>query len=278
MEYSILSKGKRLRPILTLMSGLSVGGKKEDLLDLAMALELIHTASLIHDDVVDSDRVRRGKPTLYRNWKNKSILTGDVCYALACNLITQYGDSIWQIVSTGAMELCDGQFLDVSLSLQECTEDEYLRKIRKKSASLFNVSAKAGAIVGGGSPDEITSLSNFGNLFGMAYQLKDDLEELLDGQAPSDLLNGRVTLPYLHLYQNGNSRIRESLVKNFGSRRIPKEELASILGQIRESDSIEYCKKKIAKYVEESCDSLSELRESKERNHLLEFVNQIIAV
>ncbi|MFQ5762548.1 MAG: polyprenyl synthetase family protein, partial [Candidatus Bathyarchaeia archaeon] len=229
-----------------------------------------HTASLIHDDVVDEDRHRRGVDTLYKTWKNTAILTGDTFYALACNIITTYGPKIWQVVSDGAIELCDGQFMDVTLTLDNCGEKEYFEKITKKSASLFKVSSRSGAMVGGGSNSEVEALGEYGKFFGVTYQLRDDMLEVIN-DAASDLRNGRVTLPYLHLYSNGNSSVRHLLEQNFGKKRPRSAVLRLLKASLKEAGSLDYCRGKISEILDQALKSLAGLRNSQHKEQLVLF-------
>lgn len=141
IEYALLSEGKRLRPILAILSAETVGGNRNKVMPLALAFELMHTATLVHDDVIDQDETRRNKPALYRKWSvNDAILTGDALIALAVELASKYGEEILKTVARSALELCDGERMDITSSLKTATEESYFKRIGEKSASLFRTS------------------------------------------------------------------------------------------------------------------------------------------
>ena len=268
--YALTSGGKRLRPILTLASGEAVGGERGRLLPLALSFELIHTATLIHDDIIDGDVERRGRPALHIEWRNKAILGGDALFVRAVNLLSDYGSEIVKVVAEAALEVCDGQFMDVTLTLKEACESDILLKVRKKSAALFRAAAQCGALVGGGSRSEVEALRNHGENFGMAYQLADDLREIMEGNF-RDLENGRLTLPYLHLYTHGEAKVRSLLEEKFGSGEISREEAEAILKGLEASGSLEYSEKKIAEYVAKALESLDGLKEGYHKEFLKFF-------
>jgi geranylgeranyl pyrophosphate synthase len=138
IEYALLSEGKRLRPLLVILSAQSVGGHVEKVMPLALAFELMHTATLVHDDIIDQDFTRRGKPALHVKWSvDDAILVGDAMIALAVNLASHYGEAILKKVSESALELCNGEHVDISLPLDSATEEEYFTKIKKKSGLSF---------------------------------------------------------------------------------------------------------------------------------------------
>lgn len=269
MEYAALSQGKRLRPVLVLMSGEAVGGNRAGLMPLALAFELIHTATLVHDDIIDGDLLRRGVPTLYRQWKDKAILGGDALFVHAINLVAGFGSEIMKIVCRATLEVCDGEFMDVSLNLPSATEEEYLLKIRKKSASLFGTAAQCGCIAGRGRDVEVKALATYGEYFGMAYQVSDDLKELeTEKSIPSDLKNRRVTLPYVHLYRHGSDSMRNLLRETFERRKPSLSDAAEIFKGLEEFGSLEYCQRKIEEYAEVAEKSLASLRDNEYKDYL----------
>jgi geranylgeranyl pyrophosphate synthase len=179
MKYALLSRRKRLRPVMVILSAQSVGGNREDVMSLALAIELLHTATLVHDDILDQDKFRRDVPAVHEKWSiNDAILVGDAMISLAINLTADYGREIMKIASETGLALCDGEYMDVSTTSTEISENEYLEKIRKKSASLFKTATQCGTIAGGGSDLEVKCLADFGEHFGMAYQLSDDLSDI----------------------------------------------------------------------------------------------------
>ena len=273
LEYALLSKGKRLRPILVILSAQSVGGTPEKVMQLALSFELLHTATLVHDDIIDQDVSRRGTKTLYSQWStNGAILAGDALIALSINLAANYGSEIMKILSNVGLELCDGEYVDANLSLESATETEYFAKIDKKSASLFRGATMCGALAAEGRPLEVEALAKFGENFGMAYQLNDDLEDLLNkSQISQDLRNGNVTLPFIHMYKHGSDSAKELLRKNFGNNSITRAIAEEIKGKMEETGAFKYCREKIVEYSAKSKTSLKDVKESVFKNYLMQF-------
>lgn len=220
LTYSLLPGGKRSRPILVLLSAQCVGGNPKEVLNLALSFELLHTATLIHDDIIDNDQSRRGDKALHIKWSlDKAILVGDALIALSVNLAADYGKEAMKVLSNVGLELCEGEHLDVSLSLEDATEQEYFLKIKKKSASLFRAAAYYGALTSRGEPSEVKALADFGEYFGIAYQIYDDVKDITGSNGYSqDLRNGNVTLPFIQLLKQGDTNTRKLLLENFGKK------------------------------------------------------------
>jgi len=273
LEFALLSNGKRLRPILTMLSAQSVGGDPKKVEQLALSFELLHTATLVHDDIIDKDTCRRGVKTLYSKWFTKgALLAGDALIALSVNLATEFGPEIMKILSEAGLEISDGEYIDAVLSLDNATEQQYFTKIEKKSASLFRCATCCGALAAGGTPLEVEALGRFGEYFGMAYQVNDDLDDLLGkDQISRDLRNGNVTLPLLHVYQHGNGAAKELVKRNFGNRNVTLAIMEEVRERMEELGVFRYCRGKIAEYIEKSRSSLEIVRDSKFKDYLMWF-------
>jgi len=286
IEYAVMSEGKRLRPLLVILSAESVGGSRDEVMPLALAFELMHTASLVHDDIIDQDEMRRGRPAVHKKWSmNDALLTGDALIALAIDLASGYGETTLKAVAQSALELCDGEDMDLTFSLKTASEEPYFRKIGKKSASLFRAAAYCGALAGGGTPSEAHSLSAFGENFGIAYQLRDDLLDLASSPSiksiPADLKTARLTLPLIHLYETSGLREREQLESDlrflFGRKQSSSyAAVRRVQRMLGESDSVAYCEKRIAEYVQKAIDSITPLMESNSKSYLIQMVESLI--
>jgi len=278
LEYALLSGGKRLRPIVVMLSAQSVGGNPQIVMKLSLSFELLHTATLVHDDIIDHDTLRRGTQALYSRWSTDSaIVVGDALIALSVNLATDYGPKIMKILSKVGLELCEGEYIDASLTLEDATEENYFNKIEKKSASLFRSAACCGALAAGGEISEVDALTRFGESFGMIYQIKDDLEDLLGTDRISqDLKNGNVTLPFLHLYKHGDNHARTLLEGNFGNRNISASIAKEISIRIEEFGSFAYCKKWLDEYSRKALASLEGVKDSIYKENLIQLSNYIV--
>ncbi|HVP41608.1 MAG TPA: polyprenyl synthetase family protein [Candidatus Krumholzibacteriaceae bacterium] len=277
LEYALLTKGKRLRPILVILGAQSIGGRPEKVMQLALSYELLHTATLVHDDIIDQDVTRRGAKTLCSQWSaNGAILAGDALIALAINLAAEYGPQIVKILSNVGLELCEGEYVDATLSLTQATEQEYFAKIEKKSASLFRGAACCGALVAEGNALEVEALARFGEYFGMAYQVNDDLEDLQNrNQVSQDLKNGNVTLPLLFLYQHGDKTSRKLLTDNFGNRSITKVAAEKLRIELDKIGAFSHCRSKVAEYSEQAHASLKDVRNSVFKDYLAQFFDHV---
>jgi geranylgeranyl pyrophosphate synthase len=270
IKYVLLSPGKRLRPLLVMLSAQSVGGNRDDVVQLALSFELLHTATLVHDDILDQDSYRRNVPTIHEKWSvNDAILVGDAMISLGVYLISDYGREILKIASETGLTLCDGEYMDVSATSIELAGVEYLEKISKKSASLFKAATRCGAIAGGGSDLEVKCLADFGEHFGMAYQLSDDYTDISSSRdgIPKDLKKRRISLPLIHLYKSSSLAEREILMndlqtlatKDVAAKEAP---LARILKNLEIKGSFAYCEKKIKEYVDQAIADVKPLRNS----------------
>ena len=250
----------------------------ENFLPLALSLEALHAATLVHDDVIDQDQSRRGVPTVQKRWSvGTAILVGDALISLSIELAASYGSRIVQMIAETGLALSDGQALEASAPLTTITEGQYFAKIRGKSASLFKCAAECGALAGGGTQREVGALAEFGERFGLAYQIRDDIEDLVGDSSmiPSDVRNRIPTLPTIHLYQEGDSRTRRLLERIFsGNGSI--EDAREISSQLERRGSVLYSEQRIVENLEAACNALSALKPSESRHLLTDIFHTIL--
>jgi octaprenyl-diphosphate synthase len=210
IAYACGSSGKRLRPALALLAGGATGDICPSHVDLAVILEMVHLASLVHDDIMDSADLRREQPTASAKWGNSlAVLLGDCLFAHALKLATGFANiEICRRIAHAAKDVCSGEIIqtqrryDLNLSVSE-----YLRIIEMKTAALFAAAGELGALLSGASPDIITALKTYGLKLGTAYQIYDDCldlagtEEAAGKTLGSDLRKGKLTLPLLYLLE-----------------------------------------------------------------------------
>lgn len=277
LKYAVLSRGKRLRPVLAILSAQSVGGVREKIVQLALSFELLHTATLVHDDVIDHDTFRRGREALHSKWStNCAILAGDALIALSTNLAAEYGLRIMKVLSTIGLELCNGEYIDATLCLEDATERDYFAKVEKKSASLFRGATYCGALAAGAGPLELEALRAYGRCFGIAYQLKDDVEDLLGkNHISQDLRNGNVTLPFLYMVKHGSCESRKLLRENFGNKHVTVAVSQEIKDSMEKIGAFRYCERRIAEYCRKSEESLKNVRDSMFKSFLNQFFMSI---
>ncbi len=205
-EHLIAAGGKRLRPLITAAAGRLCGDQGDGRLKLAAAVEFIHTATLLHDDVVDGSQLRRGKVAAHLIWGGaSSVLVGDFLFARAFELMVETGAlKALQILARAARVIAEGEVLQLTRAHDlDLNQDTYLQIIRGKTAELFAAAAEAGAVVSGASAAKTQALSDYGMKLGLAFQIADDVldyggvSEVLGKNAGDDFREGKVTLPLL---------------------------------------------------------------------------------
>ncbi len=254
--------GKRIRPMLTLLACEACGGSADVALPAAAAIELMHNFSLVHDDIEDRDRIRRGRPTLWTLWGNaQAINTGDAMFALAHScieaLVERGADPVravhaLRVFDDAAVALTVGQHMDLSFEARsDVSVDEYMAMIQGKTGALTQAACAIGALLGGASDERIRALAAFGAWLGIAFQLQDDIlgiwgDPAVTGKLHSDLSHRKRTLPVLYaaaqdahvreLYFGGSSNAGSASVDNA----LPDTVLAEVLHLIVASGAREY--------------------------------------
>ena len=205
-RYALDNRGKQLRPALVGLAGSSVGSLGDQHVNMAIIVEMIHLATLVHDDIMDEATIRRRRPTLAAQWGNEvAVLVGDCLFAHALGLATQFDSiDISQRIATAARKVCSGEILQTLRRQRwKVSRAEYLHVIELKTAELFALACEMGARLANGSPQEQVALSQYGRLLGIAYQIYDDCLDLFgtEGMAGkslgTDLATGKLTLPLL---------------------------------------------------------------------------------
>ncbi len=245
--HLIKAGGKRLRPAFALLAGSFYKKDLAPLIPAATALELIHMATLVHDDVIDDSETRRGTATVKSAWGNRiSIYAGNYIFARALGLISEYQRSdVVDLLAESSMKICEGEIIqmlscyNVHLGLKN-----YLRRIERKTALLISVSCELGAMIAKAPAREIEALRNYGYYLGMAFQVTDDIldfiadEKILGKPTGSDIRQGVITLPALYALKHGPGR--QELAASLSSPERCLSQAEEIIGMILESDGIEY--------------------------------------
>ncbi|MBA3832512.1 MAG: polyprenyl synthetase family protein [Chthoniobacterales bacterium] len=218
VAYAIGGGGKRLRPLLALLSGGATGSLGAEHVDLAVIVELIHLATLVHDDIMDDAERRRSQPTVNARWGNSlSVLLGDVLFAHALNLATHFDDTrISRTIARTATEVCSGEMIQTQRRFDlQLSREEYFRIITMKTGSLFACAAELGAVISGAPEEVVRRLKNYGAHIGTAYQIYDDCLDIAGDEAETgktlgtDLRKGKLTLPVLSLLASASAFNRE---------------------------------------------------------------------
>jgi octaprenyl-diphosphate synthase len=271
-RYLFQKKGKRMRPALVLLCAKAFKYEGPEDVFLSSLVELIHTSSLIHDDIIDNASTRRGKATLHAKWgPNITVLLGDYLYIKSLNLSLQCRSSrVSSILTDVSMRMIEGEIKEYGLSRKlDLAESDYLDVIDKKTAALISASCRLGGILGQASGSREEALADYGRNLGLCFQLVDDLldytgDEVAMGKpVMSDLAEGRVTLPLIYaLGQDGGGRIRvrvETLMNKGKDGRRARQEIVDI---VRSRGGLDRAYQKAAEYCQKSKDCLARLPRS----------------
>ena len=275
LSYVLSSPGKQLRPVITLICSKLFGKfNKENSLRMATAVELLHIATLIHDDTVDKADVRRGKATASNLWGNNiAVLLGDYVFATSAIFVCDTGNiTLVKRFAETIVELSKGElFENIESNNFNLTKEKYFEKTYLKTASLFKTSSFSGSIIGGGNDENIKNISKFGYHFGMAYQIQDDILDITSSENKegkpvfNDLSEGVITLPII-LYLE-SKKYNNDIIKKF-----TEKEKEGLLKEIINSKSIEESKKIAKFHYDKALNCLSNIPESNYRKALEEII------
>jgi len=277
-QYIIDGGGKRMRPLLVILSAKVSGYKGSDHLHLAAIIEFIHTATLLHDDVVDTSDLRRGKATANTKFGNApSVLVGDFLYSRAFQMLVGVGNlDVMQTIADTTNAISEGEVQQLANARNSnISEDVYKKVIFKKTAILFDTAAKIGAIIAESQTGHIESLSNYGRNIGMAFQLMDDVldyngdSENLGKNIGDDLAEGKMTLPLIYAMKNGKNS--QKLVIQEAIKNTNVCDLMNILTIIKETGALEYSMSCAKKHAMDAKQCLVDLPKSIEKIAMLEL-------
>ena len=274
--------GKRLRPILTLTTSKICNYKGSMHIKLAAAVELMHTATLLHDDVVDDSDVRRGKSASHIIWDNKSsILVGDFLLGKAFQLMVETKSlECLKNLSSASAKIAEGEVMQLIASDNiKTTEDQYMKIIESKTAELFSTACVVGALISKSKKEEIDALISFGKNLGIAFQLKDDAldysgeKDSLGKNIGEDFLEGKVTLPIILAYRRGNDSEREFLTNAFNNKIRNKDLLKEANKIINKHKTLDDTLEKANHHGRIAKDALAIFPETKFKDSLMRLVD-----
>ena len=280
INYILKNKGKQLRPILCLLSARIFSKPKNSTITAASLIEMIHVATLVHDDIIDDSSTRRGWPSVKTVWKNKiSLLVGDYIFSKALsNMIELKNFDALEVLSNTANRLSEGELLQMQYAkVKNMDESIYIKMISDKTASLFSASAEIGAITMDASEKNRIALRIFGEKLGIAFQIKDDLFDVMGSQSGLgkpvgfDVKKNMLTLPFIH-FMSQISKSKQNYYKsrlNFYSK---KKDFNKIRKMIFESGSIEYAEKFMSNISDEAISALDIFEDSNAKKSLILLV------
>ncbi len=284
-SHLILSGGKRLRPLLTscCFQMCRSSNKTEDkYLGLAAAVEFIHAATLLHDDVVDESKTRRGSLSANELWGNKtSVLVGDFLFSRAFQLMSKYGNmEILQLLSDTSVIISEGEILELSNDKNPTiNEDVYFEVINGKTASLFSAACQVGAMTANSSQEKIDAIKTFGTNFGMSFQLIDDAidyyssSDILGKNVGDDFKQGKITLPLILAYLRSNNEEKEFWKKTIENLHQDKDDLYEAIKIIKKYNCIEDTLQRAKHFANIAIDSLGIFENNRYKETLVNIIN-----
>lgn len=278
IDYILQLGGKRIRPILTLIAADIFSGDYKDALPAALAVEVFHNFTLVHDDIMDDAPLRRGNKTVHEKWNiNTGILSGDAMLILAYQYFENYEPKVFQklaqLFSKTALEVCDGQQLDVDFETRnDVTIDEYIKMITLKTSVLVAAALKMGAIVAKADEEQAQHLYNYGLNLGIAFQLQDDYldtfgdPESFGKQVGGDIIENKKTFLYLKALEVSNTTDKESLLALYnGKQKNNSDKVATVSSIFKDNNIPQETFKLIEYYTNKSFENLNHLQISKQQ-------------
>lgn len=289
-NHLIASGGKRVRPILLLLSAQLCGSENDDRHNLAAAVELIHSATLLHDDVVDVSEIRRGKKTANAIWDNKvSILVGDYLFSIAFQLMVFSKNlHILNLLAQASSIMADGEVMQLQNSNDiALSQDKYLEIIFGKTAVLFSAACECGALLNQRSQDEIIALREFGKALGIIFQIIDDIldysaeEETLGKEIGNDFFEGKVTLPIILTYEAASESEKKFIAEIFQNNLIAAEknqdDFKKILALMKKNNGLKAAQELAFQYCDQALKNLEIFPESKAKADLIILLNHSLS-
>ncbi len=276
-EYLIAGGGKRIRPLLLLLSAKSLGCVSESRIKLGAVVEMLHTATLVHDDIIDEADTRRGRPSSNTTWGNsKCVLAGDWLYMQAFHTaLEERNFRVLDLLISLTQQMVEGELLQMQKLGHLINEEEYFDLIYRKTACLFKVSMQLGAAITHASDQIDAQLGEYGRNLGLAFQIIDDVldltasEEVLGKPVASDLREGKATLAVIHALERGTGADREAIRKVLADRSFENVSHPQILEILNRHGSIDYAMDTACAYAEAARLSIADLPDTEAKRALL---------
>lgn len=282
IDYGMHQGGKRVRPLLCLIANEVCGGELEKAFPAAVAVEMLHNFTLLHDDIMDKSPLRRGKPTVYQKYNtNRAILSGDTMFACSYNHLLQCDKNIVpnlvEIMTRGAIEVCEGQAYDIDFETRnDVSLEEYIEMIRLKTGVLLATALKLGAVTAGASADTLSLLDTFGHYIGIAFQIQDDIfdcwsdVEVFGKVSGTDIADRKKTFLYLKALELAKDNLKENLRELYCSTDIPQETKTTKVKEIYEELNVRTAAREaMEEYNRLALQALEQMNVPNERKRLL---------
>jgi octaprenyl-diphosphate synthase len=284
--HLVRAGGKRLRPMLTLASARLCGYEGWDHIRLATAVEFIHTATLLHDDVVDESRQRRGRPTANLLWDNKSsVLVGDYLFARSFRLMVETGSlRVLDILSEAAATIAEGEVLQLTAARNIATDaPTYLKIVRGKTAALFAAACEVGGVLAGRPVEEVEALRRYGDGLGVAFQIADDLLDYRGDARTTgknvgdDFRDRKLTLPLILAVAQANEGERAFWRRTIEAGKQEEGDLDQAIGLMHKYRTLEATEAEARRWAEKADDAIRQLPKSELRSHLIDLADYVVS-
>jgi geranylgeranyl diphosphate synthase, type II len=272
VKYIMANGGKRIRPLLLMLSCEAFGGNAKNAVDAAIAIEILHNFTLVHDDIMDNASTRRGKVTIHKKWDvNTAILVGDDLIGLSYrSLLNSKTERISDVIKTftdGVIEVCEGQALDKEFEIkQDVSINDYYLMIRKKTAELLKTAATMGAIIGGADEIGITAIREYAENIGLAFQIHDDLLDVIANETKfgkkigGDILEKKKTYLYVKALEILKEKDRKTLISQFNSDAESSEKIKNVVKLYADNCVLESAKNEIKKFTEQADGAIAKMK------------------
>ena len=283
-HYIVRRKGKQMRPMFVFLTAKLTGEFQERSYRAAALIELIHTATLVHDDVVDDSDMRRGFFSLNALWKNKiAVLVGDYLLSKTLILSTENEDfDLLKVVSVAIKEMSEGELLQIEKARKlDITEEVYFEIIRQKTATLIAACCEAGARSVGAAEEVCKKMNRFGNLVGIAFQIKDDLfdytsSDIIGKPVGIDIKEQKMTLPLIHVLNKVSKKEKDWLINSVKRHNQNKKRVREVIQFVKDNGGIEYTQKTMERYTAYALSILDEFPENEYKDSLRTMVNYVM--
>ncbi|HSW56062.1 MAG TPA: polyprenyl synthetase family protein [Ignavibacteriaceae bacterium] len=276
-SYILNSGGKRLRPLLVLLSAKAVGGKFSDAYNAAAAVEMLHNFTLVHDDIMDNADKRRGRLTLHKKYDhNTAILAGDSLLSIAYEyLLKDCNGNAKEVTSSfthGLIEVCEGQSLDTDFELRKNVSlSEYIVMIKKKTAAMAEMCCRIGALLGGGTKTQVNAMGNYGLNLGIAFQIQDDLLDISADEKEfgktigGDLIEGKKTFLFLEALEKSKGEDRKKLLKVIEKKGIRRNQVSGYKMIYEKLGVLDDARREIKGYTQKALRSINSLNDENKK-------------
>jgi octaprenyl-diphosphate synthase len=277
LEHVYNRSGKMVRPGLVLLAGRCCGKITDEHINVAAIVEMIHNATLLHDDVIDEGKQRRGLPTVNSLWGNESaVLLGDFLLSQVFKMCAELESKVARVVAAAAARLCEGELRQVvQKNFWQLSEPEYLDLITEKSAVLFSSSCYLGGQLAGAGESQVKSLADFGLNAGIAFQITDDLLDIVGDESKtgktlgSDIDKHKLTLALIHLLKTTNGRGKNAIIESFLDRTEDQYDKNALIKMLDRSGSLRYARSRAQDFIAAAKQALSSLKQSDARDALM---------